>query len=168
MKSSRQLFSLSLWAAMFVSLFCTPANASECNPQKVSLLQQWNGDYPVAELDRLPEGQRDSPAGFIADTDTFAAVWQAFRPGETVPQVNFAQHLVVYTRNTVFYNRTAIMAVTLQDGVAEIIAMETMSAMPIEDKVAMALAVVPREGIKSIRTADGTLVVSGTAPPAPD
>lgn len=43
---------------------------------------------------------------------------------------------------------------------AEMLAMITMSAMPIEDKVAMSLVVVPRKDIKSIRTADGLVATS--------
>ena len=42
----------------------------------------------------------------------------------------------------------------VKNGVAELLAMETMSAMPIEDKVAMSLVVVPRKGIKAIQTVD--------------
>ena len=47
----------------------------------------------------------------------------------------------------------------MTEGVAEVLAMETLSAMPIEDKVAMSLAVVPRKGIESIQSSDGTLPV---------
>ena len=48
----------------------------------------------------------------------------------------------------------------MTNGVAEVLAMETMSAMPIQDKVAMSLVVVSRKGIKSIRTADSLVVIS--------
>ena len=48
----------------------------------------------------------------------------------------------------------------MKDGVAEVLAMETMSAMPIEDKVAMSLAVVPRKGIESIQSSEGMLPVT--------
>jgi hypothetical protein len=51
------------------------------------------------------------------------------------------------------------MKVVLKDGGAEILARETMSSLPIEDKAAMSLAVVPREGIRFIRTASGTTPV---------
>ena len=47
----------------------------------------------------------------------------------------------------------------VKNGVAEVLAMETMSAMPIQDKVAMSLVVVQRKDIKSIRTADGLVAV---------
>ena len=48
-------------------------------------------------------------------------------------------------------NRTSIFKVELRDGSAEILAMETMSALPIEEKVAMAMAVIPREGVTAIQ-----------------
>lgn len=41
----------------------------------------------------------------------------------------------------------------------EVIAMETMSAIPIEDKVAMSLAIISRKGIKTIRTAEGLVAI---------
>lgn len=138
---------------------CTVAAVSE--PRELALLQQWQGDYPVAERSRLPPAQRDAPVGAIADAQTFAGVWEALRPGEAVPQIDFEEHLVVFVRNTRFYNRTRILRVTLEDGVAEVLAIETMSAMPIEDRVAMALAAVPRVGIRAFRDRDAVLPVPG-------
>jgi hypothetical protein len=57
---------------------------------------------------------------------------------------------VVFVRNVDFYNRTAIGKVMLDAGTVELIAMETLSARPIEDKVAMALALVSRVGVTSV------------------
>jgi len=110
------------------------------------ILQKWSGNYPVAELKRLPEGQRKTRVGFFGDGASFADAWPAFKPGEKVPEVNFTESLVVFSRNMVFYNRTSIAKVTIQDGVAEVMAFETMSSAPVEDKAAMAMAVIPREG----------------------
>lgn len=81
----------------------------------------------------------------------FTGVWQAFKPRENVPEINFNRNLVVFSRNTHFYNRTSIAKVILKDCVAEILAMETMSAMPIEDKVAIAPAEVSQARIKFIQ-----------------
>jgi len=69
-------------------------------------------------------------------------------------------NLVLFARNTQLYNRTRIGKVNVKNGVTEVLAMETMSAMPIEDKVAMSLAVVLRKGIESIRTAEGVVAIS--------
>jgi hypothetical protein len=38
--------------------------------------------------------------------------------------------------------------------VAEIIAIETLTAMPIEDRVAMSIAVIPRGGVHFIQVGD--------------
>jgi hypothetical protein len=76
-----------------------------------------------------------------------------------VPAVDFEKNLVVFSRNTQFYNRTRIGKTELNDGVLEIVAMETLTSRPIEDKVAMAMAVVPREGIRSVKASDELIPV---------
>jgi hypothetical protein len=121
---------------------------------EAEILQSWHGDYPVAQLNMLPEGQRENSVGYIDDAKTFKGVWNAFNPGEDVPEIDFNVNLVLFTRNTQFYNRTRIGKVNVTNGVAEVLAMETMSAMPIEEKVAMSLAVVPRQGITAIQVRD--------------
>ena len=125
----------------------------------MTILQKWSGDYPVSELRRLPENLRTSPVGYLADAETFADVWQAFKPDEKMPDVDFKRNLVVFTRNVDFYNRTYIGMVKLADGVLEIVAMETMSALPIEDKAAMAMAVIPRAGVKFIQAGTSRIPV---------
>ena len=122
---------------------------------EAKILQSWQGDYPVARLDLLPEKQREQAVGFIGDAETFGGVWKAFKPGEAVPEIDFKANLVLFARNTHFYNRIRIGKVSVTNGVAEVLAMETMSAMPIEDKVAMSLVVIPRRGITAIRAAMG-------------
>jgi hypothetical protein len=120
---------------------------------------QWNGDYPVKHLDRLPEGQRVGPVGYIADSRTFAAVWQVFKPDEKLPEVDFSASLIVFVRNNHFYNRISIFKCTLKEGIAEVLATETRSANPIEDKVAMALAVIPRANLKLIRAGETNIPI---------
>jgi hypothetical protein len=44
--------------------------------------------------------------------------------------------------------------VNVTDGVAEVLAMETISAMPIEDKVAISLVEIPRKGVNAIQIGD--------------
>ncbi len=159
MQSFKHKFALlaaAIWFFVFVSACTMADNATKPEAQKsgesqeISILQIWSGDYPVSALQDLPEGQRTSRIGYIDEAKTFSAVWQSLKPDESVPVVDFKKNLVVFTRNTVFYNRTNIVTVKLNNGVAEILAMETMSAFPIEDRVAMALAVIPREGIEFI------------------
>lgn len=130
------------------------ADDSQAVTREAKILQSWHGDYPVAQLKLLPEGQREQPVGFINDAKTFGGVWKAFNPGEVVPEIDFRANLTLFARNKQFYNRIRIGKVNVANGVAEVLAMETMSAMPIEDKVGMSLVVVPRQGISWIRAGD--------------
>jgi acid phosphatase (class A) len=132
---------------------------------EAEILQSWQGDYPVAQLKLLPDKQHEQAIGFISDAVTFKAVWQAFKPREKIPAINFKSDLVLFARNTQYYNRISIGKVSVINGVAEVLAMETMSASPIEDKVAMSLVVVSRKGIKSIRTPNGSIAISGRSAP---
>ncbi|MCP4256771.1 MAG: hypothetical protein GY774_04490 [Planctomycetes bacterium] len=158
---TKKLFFVFILCAAFACLVnpgTSFANQKE-KPKELPILQQWSGDYPVSELRRLPENLRTSSVGFLANAETFAGVWQAFQPNEKIPDVDFKSNLVVFTRNTDFYNRTSIMKVTLQKGAADVIAMETMSALPIEDKAAMAMAVIPRAGVRFIRAGQNLIPV---------
>jgi hypothetical protein len=148
--------------AALVALPCVGAlSAAEDPPVDIPVSSSWSGDYPVAQLDRLPEGQRRTRVGYLGDREVFAAVWKALKPGEPVPEVDFGKHLIVFTRNVEFYNRTSILKVTLKEGFAEILAMETMSAQPVEEKVAMALAEIPQAGVRFLRAGDERIPVSG-------
>jgi len=136
-------------------LNCGAAFAAQPGEAKdLSIVQQWQGDYPVSALNRLPEGQRESHVGYLGDGATFKRVWQVFKPGEKVPEIDFGKHLVLFSRNVVFYNRTSIAKVSLTDGVAEVIVIETLSSIPIEDRVSIALAVISRENVKFIRVGE--------------
>ncbi|MBC2709559.1 MAG: hypothetical protein HGJ94_00660, partial [Desulfosarcina sp.] len=67
---------------------------------------------------------------------------------------------VLFARNTHFYNRISIGKVNVKKGAAEVLAMETMSAMPIEDKVAISLVVVARQGITAIHAGDKIIPIN--------
>ena len=136
------------------------ADHAQAVKSEAEILQSWQGDYPVDQLKLLPEKQREQAVGFIDTSKTFEAVWKAFKPGEDVPEIDFKAHLVLFARNTQFYNLISIGKVNVTNGVAEVLAMETMSAMPIEDKVAMSLVVVPREGIRAIQTRDKIIPIN--------
>lgn len=118
---------------------------------EANILQSWQGDYPVARLDLLPKKQREQAVGFIGDPETFGGMWKAFKPGEPVPEIDFEANLVLFARNTQFYNRIRIGKVNVTNGVAQVLAMETMSAMPIEDNVSISLVVVIRQGITALQ-----------------
>jgi hypothetical protein len=137
-----------------------PAHETKSEGKDVSILQSFNGDYPVAGLEGLPSGQEKQKVGYIRSVQELAHVWQAMFPSQPMPEIDFTTYIVVFSRNMHFYNRTSIGRVDLKDGVAEVLAMETMSSLPIEEKVAMALAVIPREGVKFIHT--GTALIPVT------
>ncbi len=139
--------------AVVLAVSPLPARSAEKTRSKeLPLVQTWSGDFPVAELQRLPQGQQKSRTGYLGDASAFAAVWQVFQPGVKTPEVDFDKNLVVFTRNVEFYNGTRIVGAKLADGVVDILALETMTSLPIEDKVAMALAVIPRAGVKYIQS----------------
>jgi len=143
-----------LWMAISMALLAlscsTPLWPDEI-PRNLTILQRWSGDYPVAQIDRLPEGQRRSRVGYLGDAEAFSRVWQALKPGTAVPAVDFGKQIVVFARNLEVYNRTMISKVVLSHGSAEVVAAETLSARPVEDKVAMALALIPRAGIEVVQ-----------------
>jgi len=159
MKSPEQLGIILLLAAV-VCLSTGWAAAGSGDPTNLPILQKWSGDYPVAQLDRLPQGNIKAGAGYIDDKSLFEGVWEVFKPGEPIPEVDFGTQIVVFYRNVAFYNRTNIVKVTLRDGIAEIIAMETRSALPIEDKVAMSMAVISRTDVQFIRAGTERIAVS--------
>lgn len=135
-------------------------SADDNQSADLAIVDKWSGDYPVEQLDELPEQWRHLRVGVLGDTTIFTTVWQAFKSDQPVPQVDFDLHMVVYSRNVDFYNRTAILKITLTDGAVEILAMETMSALPIEDKVAMAMAVISRAEVRFIQVGKERIPVS--------
>lgn len=138
---------------------CAMTETENTGSVEINILETWSGDFPVAELGRLPAGQQNTVTGYIGDMETFIPVWEVFQQGEIVPDVDFSKNIIVFSRNVQFYNRTAIFKVMLQNSTAEILAMETMSALPIEDKVAMAMAIIPRKGVKSIQAGSAKIEV---------
>jgi hypothetical protein len=152
------LFVLVVAYAGLLTSHATSANGGS-EPKDLPIVQVWSGDYPVLKLSRLPKGQRSSRIGCLEDAATFTEVWQDLNPGATTPEVDFSKFLVVFSRNVDFYNRTSIAKITLEEGVAEVLAIATMSAMPIEEKVAMALAVIPREGVEFIQAGNEQIPV---------
>ena len=138
------------------------ANLTKSFNGEADILQFWQGDFPVTQLQLMPINQREQGIGFIDDAETFAAVWKTFKPGEAFPDIDFKTNLVLFTRNTQFYNRIRIGKVNVTNGVAEVLAMETMSAMPIQDKVAMSMVVIARQGITGVQSGDEIIQINKT------
>lgn len=127
---------------------------------EVKIQQSWQGDYPVDRLATLSESADQPGIGYIADSKLFGMVWVAFKPGESEPGIDFEENLIIFVRNIQYYNRIQIGKIKLENGVAEVLAMETLSARPIEDMVAISMAVVSRKGITGIQTRDGVIQVA--------
>jgi hypothetical protein len=143
-----------LWVAALLPglvLGCAALTSPDAPSKDLPILQRWTGDYPLAQLDRLPEGQRRSRVGYLGDATALAQLWQAFKPDTAVPSLDLGKNLVVFARNVDFYQRTLIVKVVLTGGVAEIVAVGAAATSPIEDKVGMALALIPREGLEFIQ-----------------
>ena len=126
---------------------------------EAQILQSWQGDYPVSRLDQFPPKQRERGVGFFNSPETFKNVWENFNPGKALPEIDFSRHLVIFSRNREYYNRIKIGKVDVKDGVAEVLAMETMSAIPIEDKFAISIAVVFRQGIIALKSGEEIIPV---------
>jgi acid phosphatase (class A) len=129
---------------------------------EAKILKSWQGDYPTAQLNLLPDNQRESSVGFIGNAEIFKAVWNAFKPSEAFPDIDFNTNFVIFAKNTQFFNRIRIGKVNVTNGVAEVLAMETMSAMPIEDKVAMSMVVIARQGITGVQGNDKIIPIKKT------
>ena len=118
----------------------------------IPISQTWAGDLPVAALNQLPAALRDTGVGFIRDPQVLTSLVQAIRPNPEGIRFDPTREMVVFVRNTAFYNRIRIGSFRLDHGVMEIIALETRAARPITDTVAIALAVVSTEGVRELKT----------------
>ncbi len=135
-----------------------PAVAAEDGP--VQLHGTLSGDLPVSALGQLPAGQQDQAVGVITDQARLDAVLQSLQAGDqTLPEVDFSSQIVLFTRNTVFYNRLSIGQVLRKGDTLTILAMETMSARPITDKVAISLAVIEKAGARYIDSGGQTVEI---------
>jgi hypothetical protein len=135
------LFSLSLVAC---SLPLLPTSE---NNHHVPILAFLSGDFPVAALDSLPNNQREASIGFLETQQQLDLVLGQIDSADSLSyQVDFSTQIVLFVRNTVFYNRLSIGQVTLEGDTLKVTSMQTMSAMPIRSKVAISMVVVPRQG----------------------
>ena len=137
-----------------------PSNDTEVNRQ-VSIIGSLSGNFPIVALTALPEVQRTNPVGYLVNQQQLDSVMQYFQAdGKVLPDVDFSSQIVLFARNTVFYNRLSIAQVTLIGETLSVLSMETRSARPIDDKVAMSLVVIPREGARFIAVAGGNIKIN--------
>lgn len=135
------------------------STSSAENRDALPILNRWNGDYPIAQLDRLKDGHAQLHGGYIGDEEAFASFWKNFKPGTAVPRVNFNENLVVFVRGDASYSQMLIAKVTLKQNIAEVVASGNRSRSTPEDSFAMALAVIPRAGVKFVRVGNELIAV---------
>lgn len=141
-----------LFSATLFLLGCAATMSPKQTTSNILLLNKWSGDFPVSQLPRLPAGQQQSAVGYIDDMATFIFLWRAYMPDKILPAVDFTKDFVVFTRNVTFYNHQSILTIRLKETTAEIIVLETKTTRPVNDKVSMAMAVIPRTGITAIKS----------------
>ncbi len=49
------------------------------NASDLPIVQKWSGDFPVAHLDRLPQGKSKAGAGYIDDKSLFECLNNYYR-----------------------------------------------------------------------------------------
>jgi hypothetical protein len=126
------------------------------------ILRIWSGGYPSSAFGRLPAEVRETPVGYVADPDTFEAVWEAFQPGLPAPVVNFEQELILVARNTDVYSPLSIIQVAVDEGVAQPVVRQAEASRPVTDMVAMSMVLVPRSGIIAIKSDGAVIPLPGT------
>ncbi len=135
------------------------SNSSAQNQDALPIFNRWNGDYPRAQLDHFKEGHTQLHGGYLGDEVAFSSFWKNFKPGTAVPQVNFNENLVVFVRGDESYRQMFIAKVALKQNIAEVVAAGNRSGPAPEDSFAMALAVIPRAGVKFVRVGNEQITV---------
>ncbi len=141
---------------LIISAACTGAtvNNAEVAAVKLPILYALAGDLSVSGLISLPKQQRTKPIGYLASQQQLDEVMRYFQTDATLlPAVDFTTQLVLFARNTVYYNRLSIVAVDLVGETLKVVSVSTLSAMPIQQQVAMSLVVIPRQGAKYLDVA---------------
>lgn len=132
-----------------------PIHSSKSFKEKeeyLPILNRWSGDYPIEPLDRFKNWHAQSSHwGYIGDEAEFASFWEAFREGKKAPEVDFGKNIVVFVSGDRTFKTIFIAKVTLKDHVAEMVADGNSSSSPSSDRLAMALAVIPRSGVHFVR-----------------
>lgn len=161
MHSRTVIHTFILLTLLFSSACTTVINDDTENKDgPVPILGTLSGDLPVSALNNLPEGQSDQAVGYLDSQQQLDNLLQSIQAGgKSLPVVDFSSQIVLFTKNTVFYNRLSIAQVLRKGDALTILAMETMSAMPITDKVAISLAVIKRDDVQFIEAGGQRLVI---------
>lgn len=138
----------SLTGALIVSASCVLSASAENTTWVVR--EKWSGVFPVGRLHVLPKEQRLRRVGYLDNQKLWTSVWQAWKPQQKRPQVDFDKQMIVFIKNVRFLNRLSRPTVSLQDGTLLVRAAETRSARPIRNQVFCLMFPVPRRGIGGI------------------
>ena len=150
--------------AKVFALFFLPCLLGQAAFGQNLVSKDWQGSYPVAELDRFDPGRESNGIGYIVDQTTWTEVWTAFSD-EPTPVVNFNDSLVVYARNVEFLNIISPLSVTLdQGGAADVVAASTRTARPIEDFVYWSAGVIPNNDVQFLQQGSTQLQVVAPEP----
>ena len=133
------------WVVLLVVVFaslCMSSAVGQPRPEFLKPSAQWTGVLRDAALEAaLPEGN------LIADEESWAKLWKAWRPDEELPEVDFAES-IVYAGTVPGPNRTIFAASRNADGELTITLGGTKIGGP---GFGYVLAVLPRTGLKTYR-----------------
>ena len=141
----------------------TNSLAPDSAPRRTPAFTTFHGDFLLLQLVRLPERFRETPYGIIDRDSELEAIWPGFHSYDggsvSMPSVDFADQLIVFVRNTQFYNRIHLGTVNIIEGKGEIVTMETRSALPLIDKASFAMMVLNRKDVSQLRFGDQWLAL---------
>lgn len=124
---------------------------------------RWGGYYPISQLGRFDEWHATPRGGCFFAGAMFASFWRVFKEEKTVPSVDFAKNMVVFVGGEGPHQQIVITKISIKEGVAEVGAAMRSSGSTHEDGWALALAVVPRDGVKLVRIGQQQIVVGQPA-----
>lgn len=128
------------------------------DPISVKIEKKWAGSLPVKSLKLFPEKQRKSRLAYVSSEKQWEALWKAAGFEEKLPKVDFEKSLVVVAKNVRSLNRISVNSASLDNGILRVLALETRTARPIQDKVYCSILVVPRKGIEKLSDGGQTTI----------
>ncbi|MEE2685467.1 MAG: hypothetical protein VYB09_04090 [Planctomycetota bacterium] len=148
MKISRNTFIFSLISS--VSLFA-------CGDKKKKGEQTvvWNEVVPLAATRSAPQGLSDGQIrmSVISDEDNWDRLWSAVLKDTLCefPQANFTSQVAVVVHNVKYLNNIKVLESTREDDVRLLNLAVTRTALPVREKVQMAVILIPRASTKAVQ-----------------
>jgi hypothetical protein len=159
---------------ILLSAFAFSAEAGVKNPVKslssakeketyLPILNRWGGYYPISQLERFDEWHATARGGCFFEEPVFASFWRVFKEGKKVPSVDFDKDMVVFVGGEGSSQPLFITKISIKEGVAEVATDVRSSESTHEEGLPMALAVIPRAAVKSIRIGQQQITVEPSA-----